>query len=65
MEGSEARFSAHYGAMLVNATSTRIQFQFITCTGTLIDSYSRELSPKPGASGEARHSLYRSPRLHR
>jgi hypothetical protein len=65
VEGSEVRFSADYGAMLVDATSTKIQFQFITRRGTLIDSYSRELPPKPGATGDARHSLYRSPRHQR
>ncbi|HEV3136871.1 MAG TPA: metallophosphoesterase, partial [Pirellulales bacterium] len=38
--GSQARYDTDYGAMLINADSTQIQFQFFTRTGTLIDSYS-------------------------
>lgn len=40
LEGSEVRYNADYGAMLVEADSSRITFQFINRQGVLIDSYS-------------------------
>lgn len=36
---SQVRYNADYGAMLVDATSTSINFQFITRTGLVIDNY--------------------------
>jgi hypothetical protein len=36
--GSQVRYNADFGAMLVTAGDTQIQFQFITRTGTLIDN---------------------------
>ncbi len=37
--GSKVRFSADFGAMLVDATDTRVRFRFFTRTGALIDDY--------------------------
>ncbi|MBG7610567.1 MAG: metallophosphoesterase [Anaerolineae bacterium] len=42
--GSEIRYQANHGAMLVEATNQSISFQFITVHGDIIDSYT--LSPK-------------------
>jgi hypothetical protein len=39
VEGSQVRYSADHGAMLVEATRTEIEFRFITRDGALIDSY--------------------------
>ena len=36
---SEVRYNQDYGAMLVEATETRIEFEFITRAGDVIDSY--------------------------
>ncbi|HEV3138186.1 MAG TPA: metallophosphoesterase, partial [Pirellulales bacterium] len=38
--GSQVRYNADFGAMLINADNTRIQFQFYSRAGTLIDTYS-------------------------
>jgi hypothetical protein len=37
--GSQVRYNADFGAMLVTADAGQIQFQFVTRTGALIDSY--------------------------
>lgn len=37
--GSQVRYNADYGAMLVTADDTQLTFQFITQAGTVIDSY--------------------------
>jgi hypothetical protein len=37
--GSQVRYAGDYGAMKIDATDTSINFQFITRTGKLIDSY--------------------------
>jgi len=39
IQGSQIRFNSDHGAMLVNADSTHIRFQFITRLGIVIDSY--------------------------
>jgi tartrate-resistant acid phosphatase type 5 len=39
LEGSAIRFNADYGAMLVNANSSSITFQFITRANVIIDEY--------------------------
>jgi tartrate-resistant acid phosphatase type 5 len=39
VEGSQIFFNHDYGAMLVEATETEMNFQFITRTGDVIDSY--------------------------
>lgn len=44
MDGSEVRYNADYGAMLVEAESSRITFHFINRQGVFIDSYSIETS---------------------
>ncbi|MCZ6598895.1 MAG: hypothetical protein O7B99_14755, partial [Planctomycetota bacterium] len=36
---SQARFNQDYGAMLVEATARRLIFQFVTRTGTVIDTF--------------------------
>ncbi|MCK4898150.1 MAG: metallophosphoesterase, partial [Anaerolineales bacterium] len=42
MEGSQVRYNADYGAMLVEAVHARITFQFIDRQGELIDTYTIE-----------------------
>jgi len=42
MDGSKMRFNDDYGAMRVEATSNKIQFQFITQSGDVIDTYTIE-----------------------
>ena len=44
--GSQVRYNADYGAMLVEADSVRITFRFITRTGVSIDSISVVVPPK-------------------
>ncbi|MGD8751910.1 MAG: PQQ-dependent sugar dehydrogenase [Anaerolineales bacterium] len=39
VEGSQVRYRDDYGAMLVEADETQINFQFITRTGEVIDTY--------------------------
>jgi tartrate-resistant acid phosphatase type 5 len=39
ISGSQVRYNGDYGAMLVDASETKISFQFITRTGSVIDSY--------------------------
>ena len=40
VSGSQFRYSSDYGALLVDATSEEIQFQFTSRTGAVIDTYS-------------------------
>jgi hypothetical protein len=42
MDGSQVRYNADYGGMLIEADSSRITFQFIDRQGALIDSYTIE-----------------------
>jgi len=42
LDGSQVRYNDDYGAMRVEATSKRINFQFITHDGEVIDSYEIE-----------------------
>jgi hypothetical protein len=37
--GSQVRYWAQHGAMLIEASATHIKFQFITAAGTVIDTY--------------------------
>ncbi|PKN92669.1 MAG: hypothetical protein CVU44_13495 [Chloroflexi bacterium HGW-Chloroflexi-6] len=39
VEGSQARYNANFGAMLVEASESQITFQFIARDGTIIDTY--------------------------
>ncbi len=39
--GSEVRYNANYGAMLITATSTALTYQFIAIDGTIVDTYSQ------------------------
>lgn len=49
VEGSQARYNGDHGAMLVDASSEAITFQFISRTGEVIDIYTPEtLSPVTG-----------------
>lgn len=41
-EGSVVQYNKDNGAMLVEATSDRITFQFITQAGEIIDTYTLE-----------------------
>ncbi len=42
--GSQLRYNADYGAMLIDASDTNLQFQFFTRNGVLIDSYAIDKS---------------------
>ncbi len=48
--GSEVRYNADHGAMIVNATDAQMTMQFITRAGELIDSWSLNASATPPAS---------------
>jgi hypothetical protein len=50
--GSQVRYNADFGAMLVNADNTQIQFQFITRTGTVIDTYSIPAATQSGINAQ-------------
>jgi hypothetical protein len=39
--GSQVRYNANFGAMLIEATSTTLRFNFYNVDGTLIDSYTK------------------------
>ena len=39
VEGSQVRYNQDHGAIQVNADSTHITFQFVSRTGTVVDSY--------------------------
>ena len=43
--GSQLRYNGDHGAMLVDATETFINFQFITRTGVVVDSFSMGTPP--------------------
>ena len=45
IDGSQVRYNDDYGAMLVEATQSRITFQFINRQGEVVDTYSLEKSP--------------------
>ena len=49
ISGSQVRYNADFGAMLVNADQNQIQFQFITRTGAVIDTYTVP-APQPRVS---------------
>lgn len=42
--GSQVRYNGDYGAMRIDATDTQIQFQFVTRTGQVIDTYTLQTS---------------------
>ena len=42
LEGSKVRYNDDYGAMRVEATSHKIEFQFITQSGDVVDTYTIE-----------------------
>src|SRR6185436_3062534 len=47
--GSQLRYNADYGAMLVEASEWQIVFRFITRTGAIIDTYilNKPATPTP------------------
>jgi hypothetical protein len=51
--GSQVFYNANYGAMLVEATTADITFQFITVTGQVIDTYTIPSPPTAPGSGAA------------
>ena len=51
--GSQARYSADYGAMRVTASETEIMYDFISSAGTVIDSYTQSRLPAPAAPGSS------------
>ena len=48
---SQARYSADYGAMLVTASEAEITYDFISRTGTVIDSYTQSRLLPPATPG--------------
>jgi hypothetical protein len=42
LAGSQVRYNADYGALFVEATPSRLTFQFVTRTGQMIDAYQRQ-----------------------
>ena len=67
--GSQARYSADYGAMLVTASRTEITYDFISRTGTVIDSYTQSRPSVPGYAWipvqPRRRQPYQLPQRHR
>ena len=62
--GSQARYSAGYGAMRVTASETEIVYDFISPAGTVIDSYTQSRLPPsaaPGSSATATPTAVSSP----
>lgn len=47
VSGSQMRYNGDYGAMRVNASDTRMTFEFITRDGTLIDNQTLNKVPDP------------------
>jgi tartrate-resistant acid phosphatase type 5 len=47
--GSQVRYNADYGAMLVTASNTDLMYEFVSRTGKVIDSY-RQSRPTPSAT---------------
>lgn len=47
IEGSQVRYNKDYGAMLLTADDTSLNFKFITRTGALIDDYTLSTTPAP------------------
>lgn len=54
--GSEVRYNADHGAMLMNATETQLSMQFINRQGAVIDTYSMTNVPMPTVSVAATDS---------
>ncbi|HEX8423021.1 MAG TPA: metallophosphoesterase, partial [Pyrinomonadaceae bacterium] len=50
IEGSMVRFGSDYGAMRVRASSTSITFEFITRSGTVVDTYTMSRNANPPAA---------------
>jgi hypothetical protein len=44
VSGSELRYNAKHGAMLIEATETDIVFQFINIDGKIVDTYHQSKS---------------------
>jgi tartrate-resistant acid phosphatase type 5 len=42
LAGSQVRYNADYGALFVEASSSRLTFQFVTQTGQVVDAYQRQ-----------------------
>jgi hypothetical protein len=45
VDGSQARYNARHGAMLVEADDTRLSFRFVTTAGETIDTYALYATP--------------------
>jgi tartrate-resistant acid phosphatase type 5 len=43
--GSQVRYNAAYGALLVTASDTDLLYEFVSCTGKVIDSYAQSRLP--------------------
>jgi tartrate-resistant acid phosphatase type 5 len=53
--GSQVRYNADYGAMLVTASDTDLMYEFVSCTGAVVDSYTQtrlppSVTPEPPAT---------------
>jgi hypothetical protein len=51
--GSQVRYNGNYGAMRVDANDTSMQFQFITRSGAVVDTYTLSTSSLPTVSVSA------------
>jgi tartrate-resistant acid phosphatase type 5 len=49
--GSQVRYNADYGAMLVTASDTDLIYEFVSCTGTVVDSYTQSRLPPSATPG--------------
>jgi tartrate-resistant acid phosphatase type 5 len=47
--GSQVRYNADYGAMLVTASDIALKYEFVSCTGKVVDSYT-QTRPPPSAT---------------
>jgi hypothetical protein len=48
---SQARYNADYGALLVTASDADLTYDFVSCTGKVIDSYTQSHLPYPATPG--------------
>ena len=47
---SQARYNADYGALLVTASDADLAYDFVSCRGKVIDSYTQSHFPSPAAT---------------
>ena len=59
VDGSQLRYNGNYGAMLVNADSSNIYFQFIVRNGQVVDAYGLSKSTLPGPLAKDSAGVFR------